>query len=209
MEILILNKVNKFELELNQLTKSVNQVTKDVNQITKDVQLIDDTIKGTLNETLTSATIAQQQLETIIKEKRDYQFIPTNDSSVLSLDLYNQLKQCLNECDAVKLTTPIFKSLCLPLFEFSNTEFSNWLETEGAPMKPFGVFTPIYAYTHQLLSLPAYTTSGQGEHNDWRFGGVYDSRLYNIIYLINWNLNMSLNGFGELIIQLQHINITT
>jgi hypothetical protein len=121
--------------------------------------------------------------------------------TILSIAQADELKEITSERRCVHFMTPVLRDIFKDAVVVNSEEFP-WLRTQGQPQKPDLFISHRWAYTSRTLS-DNMVERGQSDPA-FRFGALYDTRLYDSVYLLDCKLTCTNEALGELIIHLQH-----
>ena len=153
--------------------------------------------------TPTPSALATKMIATLDSNTDRDVSVGTLGEAVLDPVQAGDLKAITVELECVRFMTPHFWELFGDAVVVNSEEFP-WLLTSGKGQKPDLFVAPKWAYTNKKLG-DSVAERGQSDP-DFRFGGVYDPRLFDSIYLLDCKLNCNNSALGELIIHLQHLN---
>ena len=93
--------------------------------------------------------------------------------------------------------TPFLRNVFAGAVVVNSEEFP-WLQTQGQAQMPDLFVSHKWTNTSRALR-----ERGQSDHA-FRFGAMYDIRLYDSIYMLDCKVSCTMTALGELIIHLQH-----
>jgi hypothetical protein len=121
--------------------------------------------------------------------------------AVLTTSQAIELKAITSEQCCVQFMTPFLRDVFEGAVVVNSEEFA-WLQTQGQAQKPDLFVSHKWTYTSRTLG-DRVGDRGQSDPA-FRFGAMYDTRLYDSVYLLDCKLTCTMEALGELIIHMQH-----
>jgi hypothetical protein len=151
--------------------------------------------------TPTPSTLAGDFIKMLGENDKQAQ-VRLSQDPVLTLVQSTELKYMKTEWECVRFMTPHFTTLLGDELVVVNSEECGWLVTGGSSQKPDLFATLKWVYERRKLKEALYLDRYSA---GFRFGGIYDTRLYDSVFILDCKLSCTNTALGELIIHLQHV----